>query len=143
MSAEPLLEIPTGIFLITCFFSMAFAILSAMPERCKAKGDLEDFRTDNANLLVFSQYALLSRDEYYTGMRELLQNSGRIYDSMIGQLYLLGHQANKKFKFLQISYAIFLAGLALSIITSIAVMAILYWQEVGAALSELSIQASG
>ena len=35
MSAEPLLEIPTAIFLLTCFFSMAFAIISAMPERCK------------------------------------------------------------------------------------------------------------
>lgn len=143
MSAEPLLEIPTAIFLVTCFFSMAFAILSALPERCKIKGGLEDFRTDKANLLVFSQYALLPRDDYVTAMRELLQNGDRIYDSMIRQLYLLGRQANKKFKYLQISYAVFLVGLGISIATSFAVMISLYWPELDAALSNLNGQASG
>ena len=137
MSAEPLLEIPTAIFLVTCFFSMAFAILSALPERCKIRGNLEDFRADKANLLVFSQYALLPGDDYLTAMRELLQNSDRVYDSMIKQLYLLGHQANKKFKYLQVSYKIFLAGLALSILTSFVVMTVLYWQDVETALSNL------
>ena len=143
MSAEPLLEIPTAIFLVTCFFSMAFAILSALPERCKIQGDLEDFRTDKANLLVFSQYALLPRDEYLTAMRELLQNSDRVYDNMIRQLYLLGRQANKKFKFLQISYAVFLVGLGISIVTSFAVMISLYWSELDAALSNLNGPAGG
>ncbi len=138
MSAEPLLEIPTVIFLITCFLSMTFAILSALPERCKTRGDLEDFRAGKANLLVFSQYAPLSHDEYVMATRELLQNSARIYDSMIGQLYILGHQANKKFKFLHISYAIFLVGLGLSIISSIGVMSAIYWQDVQAALSGLN-----
>ena len=143
MSAEPLLEIPTAIFLVTCFLSMTFAILSALPERCKTKGNLEDFRTDKANLLVFSQYALLSHDDYLTAMRELLQNSGRIYDSMIRQLYILGHQANRKFKLLQVSYAIFLVGLGFSIVSSIGVMAIIYWQDVEAALSNLNSAAGG
>ena len=143
MSAEPLLEIPTAIFLLTCFFSMTFAILSALPERCKIRGNLEDFRTDKANLLVFSQYALLPHDEYLSAMRELLQNSDRIYNSMIRQIYILGYQANKKFKLLQISYAIFLVGLALSIIASFAVMMTLYWQDLETALSNLNGHASG
>ena len=143
MSAEPLLEIPTAIFLVTCFFSMAFAILSALPERCKIRGNLEDFKRDKANLLVFSQYALLPRDDHLTAMRELLQNSDRIYNSMIGQLYLLGHQANKKFKFLRISYAVFLVGLGISIFTSFAVIIALYWAELETALSSLNGQASG
>ena len=142
MSAEPLLEIPTAIFLVTCFFSMAFAILSALPERCKIRGNLEDFRTDKANLLVFSQYALLPRDDYLTAMREMLQNSDRIYDSMTRQLYLLGHQANRKFKFLQISYAIFLVGLGISIVTSFAVMIAIYWPELDAAIANLNGQAN-
>jgi len=143
MSAEPLLEIPTAIFLVTCFFSMAFAILSALPERCKIRGNLEDFRTDKANLLVFSQYAMLPEDDYLAAMRELLQNGDRVYDSMIRQLYLLGYQANRKFKYLQISYAIFLVGLGVSIFTSFAVMVAIYWPEVDAALSDLNGQASG
>jgi hypothetical protein len=137
MSAEPLLEIPTAIFLVTCFFSMAFAILSALPERCKTQGDLEDFRTDKDNLLVFSQYAMLPQDEYLGAMREMLQDNDRIYDNMIRQIYLLGYQANRKFKLLQVSYKIFLAGLALSIITSFVVMTALYWQDLEAALSDL------
>jgi hypothetical protein len=143
MSAEPLLEIPTAIFLITCFFSMAFAILSALPERCKTRGDIEDFRTDKDNLLVFSQYAMLQQDEYLTAMREMLQSNDRIYDNMIRQIYILGYQANKKFKLLQISYKIFLVGLALSILTSFVVMTVVYWQDVASALSDLDGQAGG
>jgi hypothetical protein len=93
--------------------------------------------------LVFSQYALLPRDDHLTAMRELLQNSDRIYNSMIGQLYILGHEANKKFKYLQISYAIFLVGLGISIVSSFGVMIALYWQEFDAALSNLNGQESG
>lgn len=137
MSAEPLLEIPTAIFLITCFLSMAFAILSALPERCKTRGDLEDFRTDKDNLLVFSQYAMLPQDEYLTAMREMLQDNDRIYNNMIRQIYLLGYQANKKFKLLQISYKIFLVGLAISILSSFVVLTVIYSQEIETALSSL------
>ena len=33
VSSDPLLDIPTGVFLVTCFVSMAFAIASALPDR--------------------------------------------------------------------------------------------------------------
>ena len=132
MSAEPLLEIPTGIFLLTCFVSMAFAILAAMPGRRKADWTAADFRQDKASLLAFEDYTALPEGDYMTAMRELLQDSPRVYDQMLKQLYFLGTHANKRLRRLRLSYSVFLIGLGLSILTSFVLLFTFYWQEAAA-----------
>lgn len=135
MSAEPLMEIPTAIFLTTCFLSMAFAILSALPERRKAKWTVADFTENRANLLVFEDYTALSESEFVPAMRETLRDSPRIYDSMIRQLYFLGSYANKRLKLLEVSYRIFLVGLGLSVLVSFVVLTIVFLRDSGAPAS--------
>lgn len=133
MSEQPLLGIPTSIFLVTCFFSVVFAILSVLPERNKGLWKVEDFVQDRANLLVFEDYTDLTESEYLPTMRGLLQSSPRIYDSMVKQLYFLGAHANKRVKLLHLSYGIFIVGLALSILTSFAILLFIYFDELKAA----------
>ena len=135
MSAEPLLEIPTGTFLLTCFVSMVFAILSVLPDRNKNKWTVNDFMQDRANLLLFDDYADLTEGEYLPTMRDLLQSSPRIYDSMVKQLYSLGSHANRRMKFLYVSYGVFIVGLGLSILTSFAVLLYIYFEDVNAVAS--------
>lgn len=129
MSAEPLLEIPTTIFLGTCFFSMAFAILSALPEHRKNTWKKEDFTEQRANLLVFEDYTDLTEDEFVPIMCQRLEDSTSIYESMIRQLYSLGSYANKRLSFLSVSYRIFLVGLGISIFSSLIVLAIVFLRD--------------
>jgi hypothetical protein len=93
---------------------MMFAVLAARPRREVSKNTLSDFQSGQANLLIFEQFSHLSEREYRIGMRSLLQDNHRIYDSMAGQLYRLGCDADRKFKYLYLSYTTFLIGLAAS-----------------------------
>ena len=129
MSAEPLLEIPTSIFLGTCFFSMAFAILSALPEHRKNTWKKKDFTEQRANLLVFEDYTDLTEDEFVPIMCQRLEDSTSIYQTMIRQLYSLGSYANKRLSFLSVSYRIFLVGLGISIFSSFIVLAIVFLRD--------------
>lgn len=129
MTSEPLLEIPTIIFLLTCFLSMAFAILAALPARRKGEWIEKDFKQDKASLLIFEDYTILRESEYVKNMRKMLKSSTRIYDNMSKQLYFLGTHANNKMKRLQVSYSIFLTGLGLSILASFGVLLTMHLQD--------------
>ena len=129
VSSDPLLDIPTGVFLVTCFVSMAFAIMSALPDRRRGDWRPADFAEHRANLLVFEDYTALTEEEYVPAMREALQDSDRIYDSMIRQLYMLGAHANNRMRMLRLSYRVFLIGLGLSILTSFVALMVIYAKE--------------
>ena len=131
VSSDPLLDIPTAVFLVTCFVSMAFAIASALPDRRRGDWRPADFREHRANLLVFEDYTALTEEEYVPAMREALQDSDRIYDSMIRQLYILGAHANNRMRMLRLSYRVFLIGLGLSILTSFVALMVIYFVKMG------------
>ncbi|MCP3669882.1 MAG: hypothetical protein GY814_05525 [Gammaproteobacteria bacterium] len=135
MSAEPLLELPTGVFLLTCFLSMIFAILSALPDRNQNKWTVNDFMQDRANLLLFEDYADLSEDEYKTAMFNMLQNSPRIYSSMVRQLHSLGLHVNKRMKLLHVAYTVFMIGLGISMLTFFIVLVYISFEGGGANVS--------
>lgn len=112
--AEPMFTVPIAIFLSTCLCSIIFAVLAAKPRMGKRKYNTSDFRRDDANILVFEQFSSLSIDEHTRAMLRMLRNNKRIYKNMSRQLYLLGIEANRKFRLLKFSYIAFLVGLTIS-----------------------------
>lgn len=112
--AEPLFTVPIAIFLFTCLCSIIFAVLAAKPRMSKSKYAISDFRKDDANILVFEHFSSLSIDEYTQEMTRMLRDNRRIYKNMSRQLYLLGIEANRKFRLLKFSYVAFLVGLTIS-----------------------------
>ena len=113
--SEPLLLVPVATFLMTCTTAVVFAVLAARPQVDKTDHTLEDFRTDRADLLIFDQFAKLSKDDYLSAMTEMMQCNERIYKSMTGHIYDLGHSADRKFALLHISYSAFMIGLVTSV----------------------------
>jgi len=112
--AEPMFTAPIAVFLTTCLTSIIFAVLAAQPRFEKRKNSLEDFKSDKANILVFEQFSSLNIAEHTQVMTSLLRNNKRIYKNMSRQLYLLGIEANRKFRLLKFSYIAFLVGLTIS-----------------------------
>ena len=112
--AEPMFTVPIAIFLTTCLASIIFAVLAARPRLFQRKHTPEDFAADRANVLVFEDFSSLTEEEHSEAMLGLLRDNGRIYRNMSRQLYFLGTMANRKFRMLSLSYAIFLSGLTLS-----------------------------
>ena len=112
--AEPMFTVPIAVFLTTCLSSIIFAVLAAQPRSFKRKSTLQDFNKDKANILVFEQFSSLKIDEHTKVMSGLMRNNKRIYKNMTRQLYLLGVDADRKFRLLKFSYTAFLVGLTVS-----------------------------
>lgn len=117
LTNEPRLLLPTGIFLLTCIVSIFFAVLAARPQKISKVGKkIDDFRSGRADLLVFEDYAQLSKDEYMTAMLELMRNREGVYKAMLAHLHFLGLSADRRFRLLFVSYSSFFVGLMASFI---------------------------
>jgi hypothetical protein len=127
--AEPMFTLPIAVFLTTCLSSIIFAVLAAQPRSFKRKSNLQDFNQDKANILVFEQFSSLNIDEHSKVMGGLMRNNKRIYKNMTRQLYLLGIDADRKFRLLKFSYTAFLVGLTVSTVLLLAVGMVYHTQD--------------
>ncbi len=142
-ASSPAFLFPAGVFLITAAASIAFALLSASPERSdlfsglrdwmgavrRRQARLRDLRAfvmraqhrgegeGPGNVLIYEQRMRLSREEYWAEMQALIQDRSRIYYSMSDQLYWLGQMADRKFRLLNLSYTVFRWGLLATILS--------------------------
>jgi len=139
---SPEFIIPTAIFLLTSAASIYFALSSATPDRparrkkllpclfqlMTGKATLKQFREfrnperksfdrENSNILVFDDYARVTKEIYLECMDELIHDQEKLYSRMSDHLYTLGKIADKKFTFLRYSYTVFRWGLILSIVS--------------------------
>ena len=68
------------------------------------------------NLLFFGNFHEMSLEDYTWGMNEMMNNRDYLYGTMIKDIYSLGVVLAKKYRFLRISYNIFMFGLIASVI---------------------------
>ncbi len=122
LSVEPMLVIPFASFLLTCTVAIVFAVLAARPIVHKNKHTLNDFRSDDADLLVFEQFAQLPRDDYLDAMQEMARSNDRIYNNMIVHIHGMGQTADHKFNRLYVSYSSFMVGIVISVILLLGVI---------------------
>ena len=113
------LLIPTPVLLIGCLASMTYAVLAARPRVSSRVITLEDVRENSANILFFGNFVHLSQDDYIQGMTELLQNTDRLYNNMIRDIYGLGSVLQTKFRLLRISYTVFMVALIVGVLAFI------------------------
>ncbi|KLT73954.1 hypothetical protein PL75_00345 [Neisseria arctica] len=150
-ASSPAFLVPAGIFMFTAAASIVFALISASPERAglpravwawlkdvaARRAKLHDFKqrilyADSAfsdgssqpNILIYEDRARLSKSEYWEQMQEILSSRHDVYHKMSDQLYWLGMIANKKFKYLNMSYTVFRWGLLASVIAFVGVKSI-------------------
>jgi ABC-type Na+ transport system ATPase subunit NatA len=89
--------------------------LAARPRVSKEEVTLEDVRANRSNILFFGNFFKLSREDYVTGMEELMVDSERLYDTMARDLHGLGSVLSEKYRLIRIAYNVFMTGLVLSV----------------------------
>ncbi len=109
------LILPTAILILTCMVSLIYSVLAARPRVSNEKVTLEDVRSNRSNILFFGNFQSMDRNDYVTGLEELMSDSGRLYNTMARDLHSLGVVLSKKFKLLRIAYNIFMIGLVVSV----------------------------
>jgi hypothetical protein len=113
--SDSLLILPTAILLITCMISLVYSVLAARPRVSNEKVTLDDVRSNRSNILFFGNFHTMDRDDFVTGIEELMSDSERLYDTMARDLHGLGSVLSKKFRLLRVAYNIFMVGLVLTV----------------------------
>lgn len=78
------------------------------------------------NPLFFGDFVTMSYGEYRTKMEEVMASPERAYEYPVREIYALGrHLARRKYRYLQLAYIVFIAG----VLSSCVIMAICYMSE--------------
>ena len=141
--AEPMFTAPIAVFLITCLASIIFAVLAAQPHFKRSKSTIDEFKKDQANILVFDQFSSLDIGEHSKVMTGMLRDNKRVYKNMSRQLYTLGIDAHRKYGLLKYSYTAFLVGLTVSTLMLLAVGLLYQTHDLNDIMMSLQSRAMG
>ncbi len=108
--------IPACILLAVCLGSMTFSILATRPSVSGGRFTEEDIRNKKTNLLFFGNFYRMELEDYQRAMNQMMKDGEYLYNSMIKDIYFLGIVLAKKYKYLRISYTIFMWGLIIAVI---------------------------
>ena len=108
--------VPTALLLVVCVLAIIFSVLTTRPNVTKGKFVKEEILTQKPNLLFFGNFHEMSLEDYTWGMNEMMNDRDYLYGTMIKDIYSLGVVLAKKYRFLRISYNIFMFGLIASVV---------------------------
>src|SRR5215204_4631152 len=106
---------PTLMLAVVCTSAIIFAVLATRPSISGGTFTEDDIRSKKTNLLFFGNFHKMQLEEYNWAMNELLKDRDYIYGSMIKDIYFLGVVLARKYKYLRVSYTIFMYGIVLSV----------------------------
>ena len=113
----PNLIIPTLIIVAVCLSAIVFAILATRPNISSGKFTRDDINRKRTNLLFFGNFHRMKLDDYMWGMKEMMKDGDYLYSSLIKDIYFLGVVLGKKYRFLRISYTVFMFGFVIAILS--------------------------
>jgi len=119
IDSNPEFLIPTIIIIAVNIVTMFFAILATRPKVSSAPYSRDNFLSNKVNILFFGNFYKMSIEEFEWGMNHLQGDRDLLYNSLSKDLYYLGSVLAKKYRFLQIAYAVFMGGLSVAAVAFI------------------------
>jgi hypothetical protein len=108
---------------VVCLGGIVFAILSTRPKVTSGVFTREQIEQKKANLLFFGNFYKMHEDDFEWGVNEMMNDADYLYNSLIRDLHSLGKVLGRKYRFLRISYSVFMYGIILSVLAYAAA----YW----------------
>jgi hypothetical protein len=115
LEEEPVLTIPTIIFLIVAVTTIVIAILATRPKVSGGTFTEQDIIDKKTNLLFFGNFYKASLEQYDTAMRKMMKDPDYLYGSLIKDIYMLAAVLGRKYKLIRIAYYIFMVGIVISV----------------------------
>jgi hypothetical protein len=107
---QPMILLPVIIFLVTGLASLTFAILSARPKVTMLNKNVKNKTTIQRNIIFFGNFVHMPLEDFESAMDAMLRDGELLYGNMTRDLYYLGKVLEKKYRYLSISYNIFMVG---------------------------------
>lgn len=114
---QPAVLLPIVIFLTTGLASLIFAVLSVRPKITMLHPKGTELAEVRRNITFFGNFVHLSLEEYESAMEQVFNDGPLLYGNMVRDLYYLGKVLERKYRFLTISYNIFMVGFAATVIS--------------------------
>lgn len=114
---QPEILMPAIIFLVTGMTSLVFAVLSARPKVTSFNKDNLNLEVAKQNLVFFGNFVHLDLEQYEQAMDAMFRDGELIYGNMTRDLYFLGKVLDKKYRYLTISYNVFMVGFVATVLT--------------------------
>jgi hypothetical protein len=118
------LLLPTLLLVITCTTTIIFAILSTRPRIIDSNSKIKPADDHEINILFFGDFSKLSITEYKKEMKATYKNRSDLYDSITKDIYYQGIILVWKYKYIKISYNIFMYGFIITILSFIIAFAV-------------------
>lgn len=116
IDTNPHLLVPIGILFAVSLTAIIFAVLATRPKVTVGKFTKEDIHEKRANLLFFGNFHKMSIGDFEWGMTEMMKDRDYLYGSMIRDLHSLGQVLAVKYRFLRVSFNVFMYGLIVAVL---------------------------
>ncbi len=113
---NPHLLAPILILIGVSMTAIIFAVLATRPKITQGKFTKEDIEQKRANLLFFGNFHKMSLEDFEWGMNEMMKDRDYLYRSMIRDLHSLGQVLAVKYRYLRISFNVFMYGFIIAVI---------------------------
>lgn len=110
------LAIPAILLLTVNLVTIIFSILATRPHIPPGTFSKADLDEKTVNLLFFGNFYKMSLSEYANGMLIMMDDRDFLYGSLIRDVYFQGIALGKKYRWLRLSYNVFMYGLILSVL---------------------------
>jgi predicted metal-dependent HD superfamily phosphohydrolase len=110
------LAIPATLLLAVNLVTIIFSILATRPHIPSGKFSKADLEEKKVNLLFFGNFYKMSLEEYAGGMLIMMDDKDFLYGSLIRDVYFQGLALGKKYRWLRLSYNVFMYGLIASVL---------------------------
>jgi predicted metal-dependent HD superfamily phosphohydrolase len=110
------LAIPSVILLTVNLITIIFSILATRPHIPSGTFTKADLEEKKVNLLFFGNFYKMSLEDYADGMLRMMDDRDFLYGSLIRDVYFQGIALGKKYRWLRLSYNVFMFGLIISVL---------------------------
>lgn len=108
--------VPTLFLLSGCVIAVIFSVLATRPKIPDGQFTEEQIRNRSVNLLFFGHFYKMQYEQYYQGMKEVMNDKEFLYGSLIKDVYSQGVVLGRKFRYLRISYTLFMYVLVIAVV---------------------------
>jgi hypothetical protein len=106
---------PTVCLLATSLLAIIFATIATIPKTGSGMTTRQQVARRERNILFFGNFHAMKLAEFDAGIRHLMENPDDLYSSMTMDLFFLGQVLQRKYRFLRITYTVFMIGLILTV----------------------------
>lgn len=119
---NPAILLPVVIFIVSGAASLIFAVLSARPKVTSLNHPGQPPQELRKNIVFFGNFVHLDLDQYETAMDAIFRSDELMYGNLTRDLYHLGKVLDQKYRYLSVSYTIFMIGFVATVFTFLVIL---------------------